>query len=880
MSNDNRIDPIILDDSTDDVDNTTYSKPSRSRTRRQEKKLKRQQKMERRSTKHKVIKRIFEVIVCLGIVGVISVVGMVAFVIFNTPPINAEDINSRLKLSSTIYDDAGQPIKNIYMGDGERELVTYDQIPKTLVDAFVSVEDKTFWTHHGFNLTRIVGAVWESVKGGGQIGGTSTITQQLARNVFLTEKMYDHDYQRKIQEAYYAIQLERQLSKEEIITAYLNTIYLGNRSYGINTAVKGYFNKPLDQLDPLECATLASLPKAPSAYEMIKIYSNGQIDQNNPEIKVLQVSDSGDVYVYNGKVEARAKLILGLMKEQGYLTDDQYNQAMESNLQEHIHPTILNNNGESSFFVDYAIDQVADDLLANVKGLKDRDEAMNMIHNGGLDIYTTLNKEMQAQVDEKYANRYNFPGTILNRQDNAGNIMVPSQEDANIAGNSVMLYKASNLFDEGGNFYLHEGEYEMQENGDMVLVAGHRLNFYDTNGVNEAGEPATDINIEFKNYYTYEDEQVYTVAGGIISIPQKYKSRTENNNVRISASLFAEHPEMIQLGGERPVIPPTSFTLRQKIVQPQSACTILENDTGFLKAMAGGRDIKGQKAFNRATDPRQPGSSIKPIAVYAPALEMGAKKEAIGAGEKSWGEFWTTLSVIDDKQITYEGKPWPKNWYSGFRGNMTFRKALQQSVNTIAVQIQLNIGNERSLNFMKGIGISSIVESGDRNDMNPGAMALGGMSNGISTLEMSAAYGAFANGGTYMRPLAYSKVVSKSGKEILVANNEGTKAMDPATAYIMNDIMKSNVEEGLGKAAAISGTPVAGKTGTTDDQCDVWFVGNTPKYSAAFWIGNDSKLKLTDGSGAAANLWNNVMSAILSIGESGGEFREAPANVV
>ncbi|HVI41939.1 MAG TPA: penicillin-binding transpeptidase domain-containing protein, partial [Anaerovoracaceae bacterium] len=294
--------------------------------------------------------------------------------------------------------------------------------------------------------------------------------------------------------------------------------------------------------------------------------------------------------------------------------------------------------------------------------------------------------------------------------------------------------------------------------------------------------------------------------------------------------------------------------------------------------------IEGRLLFNRATSPRQPGSSIKPMGVYGPAIQNGLEKANSGITNgtsegNSFGQLWTAASVIDDAPLTIQGKLWPKNWYAGYRGLHTMRQSIEQSVNVNAVKIFSDIGVQNSLNFLKKCGISTIVESGDVNDMNAAALALGGMTDGISPLEMVAGYSSFANQGNYTEPIAYTKVTNKRGEVILEKTAEETKIMDEGVAFIMQDMLRSVVTNGIGGAAAIGSQPVAGKTGTTTDNYDAWFVGFTPQYAASVWIGNDVSVELSQGSASAARLWSKIMKRVHE-GIAPGNFPSAPSDVI
>jgi penicillin-binding protein 1A len=245
----------------------------------------------------------------------------------------------------------------------------------------------------------------------------------------------------------------------------------------------------------------------------------------------------------------------------------------------------------------------------------------------------------------------------------------------------------------------------------------------------------------------------------------------------------------------------------------------------------------------------------------------------------SYGQLWTAASVIDDAPLTIQGKLWPKNWYNGYRGLQTMRQSLEQSINVNAVKIFSDIGVQNSLNFLKKCGVTSIVETGDVNNMNAAALALGGMTKGISPIEMVAGYGSFANKGVYTEPVGYTKVTNKRGEVILEKTAKQEKIMDEGVAFIVQDMLHSVVTNGIGGSAAIGTQPVAGKTGTTTDNYDAWFVGFTPQYAASLWIGNDMSVELSQGSVSAAKLWSKIMKRVHE-GIPTGSFASAPSDVI
>ncbi|MDR0853797.1 MAG: transglycosylase domain-containing protein [Clostridiales Family XIII bacterium] len=808
------------------------------------------------------------VILVLGIIAVVVAAIYAYGIIQDAPKYDTNDIEKRLKVMSTIYDDEGNVVKNIYLDDGQRTLVTYDQIPQHTVDAFVAIEDKTFWKHHGFNYVRMVGAVKDKIFGGGQIGGTSTITQQLARNLWLSDRKSERSIGRKIEEAYYAYELEKNLSKKEILTAYLNMISLGNHSYGISAAAHSYFNKNVEDLDLLESAVLASLPKYPGKYAPIETVALDTVAEGDPRILLR---GSQYCYLYNDSIEPRVKLVLKNMLEQDLITKAEYDAGVAENLREHLQPTEVQGDSNAAFFVSYAIDNVATKLMAEYPAIESKEEALQMVYSGGLEIHSTLSTRIQNIMADEYSIGDNFPAIRSIRYDSLGNII----DDAG----KVMLFDSANIFGEGGVFTFSDDEYDVLESGDIIFYRSvySRIGYYHTES--KAGE---DVNVEFKSYFSRPDGVLYMTNGGIINVPKEYKTMDEEGNMILSRAYFTDKDIAIKWTiDENNIISfgPENYTLRQSTIQPQSASVILDHHTGQIKGMMGGRNVTGEMNYNRAINPRQPGSSMKPIGTYGPAIEMGANKEPVSDGEAATaGTYWTAASIIVDEETVYQGKVWPTNWYGGYRGPTTLRKSVEQSMNVNAVRVQVSVGVRHSADFLKKLGITTLVEEGDNNDMNPAALALGGMTNGVTPLEITSAYGTFANLGVHVTPITYTSVTDKMGNVVLDGTTESSQAMNPGTAFIMNDILRTTVSQGIGGAAQVPGVPVAGKTGTTSDEFDLYFVGNTPKYSCGVWMGNDVNIPMAPTPNSAS-LFKKMMTRVCE-GDPQGDFPGAPGNVV
>lgn len=817
------------------------------------------------STWKKIVKLGLTAILTL-IMGVGVYVGVI-LVTTSTSNVNTDDIYSMLSQRSTMYDSEGNEIENLYFSEGNRTILEYDEIPEDMVNAIVSIEDKKFWKHSGFNYIRLVGAVKDSIFGGGQISGTSTVTQQLARNVYLSDIKSQRSMSRKITEAYYTIILEKNLSKKQIMEAYLNTISLGFNSYGIEAASQAYFSKDAKDLDTLECASLAALPKSPTSYALVQAIYDG----SNPSgLPVISSTDSV-TYLYNGEISKdRRDAVLKNMAEEGYISDSARDDALNDDLQNHIKVGVSDSADESSYFTDYAINQLTDDIVSEY-GIS-RADARDMIYTNGLKIYTTMDSDIQNIVEDEFAKDSNYSGIRSVRKDKNNNILTKN--------GTLMLRPYSYYINDKGEFTLSSDEYKKNADGSLTIYAKKRLDIYDTEVNGQA-----DVSIQFKGMYTQEGNVFYFIESGALSIPQGYTTRDSSGNAVISAKFFKDYPEFFVANGDNLVVSSNNYSIKQKVRQPQAATVVLENSTGEIKAMMGGRGAKGKQLYNRATSARQPGSSIKPIASYGPALQMSYeyaqdnKKMKLNNSDGSdWGDYITAGSVIDDAPVKNNGKAWPKNWYSGYKGQMTLRHAVQQSVNTCSVKTFQQIGAEYSASMLKKEGVTTVDEEGDVNDLNAAALALGGMTNGISPLEMTAAYAIFPNGGVYKTPIAYTKVLNSSDEVLFEKTAEEERVYDEGVAWIMTDILHSVVTEGLGKNARISNQPSGGKTGTTTDKYDLWFVGFTPQYTAGVWMGNDINIKLNDGGSASASFWGNMMSRICADLPTA-SFREKPSNV-
>lgn len=819
-------------------------------------------------------KQFFKFVLAVILAIILAVLAYAVVVIATAPKIDTSKIYSILTESTVIYDSNGKQVDSVYEGEN-RTNVKYSQMPKNLINAYVALEDKTFWKHHGFNFVRIMGAIKDSVFGGGQVSGTSTITQQLARNVFLKSDMTKHTLKRKIREAWYTVLLEKNLSKEQIIEAYLNTINLGYGSYGVEAASQAYFSKDVEDLTLSQCAALASLPQAPSSYALVQILDNDSVSTTDKNI--LKRTSIG-TYVINDAGKDRRETCLALMKKQGYITQAEYDKAIKVSLKKMLNPSFsTGGNSSMTYFTDYVVSQVISDLQ------KENDlsysDAYDKVYSGGLKIYSTVDSKAQKVIQKEFKNDSNFPTPTNIRYDSSGNIL-------NSLG-QIAMYDYKDYFSDG-SFTFKSGEATLNSDGSLVIKKNKRLNIYKTtvNG-------KTDYSIEFPTMYLFKNSKLYSISGGYINVPQKYKTADSDGNVIVSAKYMKSKAgkNFFNISGSTISIPRTSYTLNQKTIQPQSAMTIVENSTGEIKAMMGGRKTTGRMLYNRATNPRQPGSSIKPLAVYSAALQQSAEEAKAGKkhtftdfgidaqGTKGWGKFITAGSIVVDEKTTVNGRTWPYNSGGGYSGKQTLRSALRNSINTCAVKIWYQVGTSYSATMVKKYGITTLDTKGSVSDLNAAALALGGMTNGVTTTEMANAYTTFPNNGTKAKDtICYTKVEDNEGKTLLKKSDaKKTRVLDSGVAWIMTDLLKGVVSGGTGTGAALSSVTVGGKTGTTSDEYDIWFDGFTPSYSASLWIGNDVNIQLSSMSGYAASLWGKIMGQIPNA--SKGSYKSMPSDV-
>lgn len=687
------------------------------------------------------------------VIGICFGIGMFKGILSSAPDIDPAEVLPK-GYATIVYDAKGNEITKLVAANSNRSYEKMDMIPQDLADAFVAIEDERFYSHNGIDIKAIMRAGVEVIKSKGKLSqGGSTITQQLIKNnVFdnWTNESTIQKIKRKIQEQYLAIDLEKKMSKEDILEAYMNTINLGQNTLGVKAAAARYFNKQTYQLTLSECAVIAAITQNPSKYNPI----------SHPEENVRRRGD-----------------VLEKMLEQGFISQAEYDEAMADDVYSRI-ATVneeTENNSVYTYFVDEVTEQVTQDLM-EIKGFNET-QAYRLVYSGGLSIYTTQDPDIQAICDEVYENEENYPSNT--------------------------------------KWYLN-----------------YVLTIEKANGEKE--NHSTEM---FKAYYKQQ----------IPSFNLLYSSK-EDAYAAIEAYKAAVMEEGDKVDGERITLTP----------QPQVSITVEDQSTGYVVAMVGGRGTKeASRTLNRATNTtRQPGSTFKVLSTYAPALDSAGL---------------TLADVQNDAPYNYtNGRPVNNWWGSNYRGLLSLRYGIAQSANIVAVKTLTQISPQLGFDYLQDFGFTTLidkrVESNGTVVSDIGQpLALGGITDGVTNMELNAAYAAIANKGNYIKPKLYTKIVDHDGNVLIDNTNpESTQVIKESTAWLLTSAMVDVVTSGTGGSVNFGNMAIAGKTGTTSDYKDVWFSGFTPYYTATTWTGYDNNVSMTSSEekNLSKKMWKAVMSKI------------------
>ena len=709
----------------------------------------------RRKLNISVFKIILVLVLAIVIVGVGAGFGALKGILDDTPNINADALIPKGYKTTLVYQN-GKEITTLANSNSNREYVYYDSIPEDLVNAFVAIEDRRFWEHNGIDVQGIARAFIKGLKSGDFDEGASTLTQQLIKNnvfnVGLNESTFLDKLERKVQEQYLAVDMEKKIDKKSIVEYYLNTIYLGEGCYGVETAAKTYFGKGLSQLSVSECAVLAAIPQNPTKYDPL-----------------LSPDDN----------KTRRTQVLKYMLDLEYITQAQYDEAINDNVYKRIASVSKKEEKQqktevNSYYTDEVIKQLQNDLVA--KGYSE-DEAESLIWSGGLKVIVCQDPEIQEIAD-----------SVVN-----------------------------------DTSYWPEPVYQLN----------YALTLADK-------ETKVQTNYSVENLESwFAEQQGYDYSA-------RYYSEDE---ARAAADEFRD--AMVAETGDEVFM--ETFKL---VIQPQVSFTLMDQNTGQVKALVGGRGEKTEnRSFNRATEAtRQPGSCFKIVATYLPALDACNMSLA---------------TVYDDAPYYYENGNQVFNWYGGYWGPKTIRYAIMESMNIIAVKCITDVTPQLAYDYLLKLGFTTLVERKTDSDglilsdINQ-SLALGGLTNGITNLEITAAYATIANGGNYIKPVFYSEVYDHEGN-LLIDNREPekTRVISEQTAWLLTSAMHDVVTGGTGSGAnSYTGMYTAGKTGTTSGDFDNWFCGYNPYYTASIWLGNDENITYSPGS-IKCYMWRDIMDQVI-----------------
>ena len=672
-------------------------------------------------------------LISAAVLGASAGIGVFKGILATAPDIGNIDVTPS-GFSTFVYDIEGNQTAKLVSTDSNRIPVSMDMVPEDLAHAFVAVEDERFYDHNGIDIKGIFRAAAIGIKNKFHFSeGASTITQQLLKNNVFTDWTSEDSFadrmKRKIQEQYLALELEKVMDKDDILINYMNTINLGQNTLGVQAASLRYFNKSVSDLNLSECAVIASITQNPTKYNPI----------THPD-----------------KNAERREKVLRHMLEQGYISQEEYDEAMADDVYSRIQ-VVDSENGESTvntYFVDALTDDVLEDLIA--AGYNET-QAYTLLYSGGLKIYSTQDPAIQAICDEVFADESNFP--------------------------------------ENTKWYLNYELTVVNENGDRTNYSTEMFRSF-------WREAKTGYNL----IYSSQDEAYMDI--------ELYKEAILGKGDEVFTETISLTP------------------------QPQVSLVIEDQSTGYVVAMEGGRGAKsGSRTLNRATDTvRQPGSTFKIVSTYAPALDSAGL---------------TLATIIDDAPFNYaNGRP-VGNWYGeAYRGLSSLRDGIRDSMNIVTVKALTWITPQLGFDYLMNFGFTTLEERKEINgeifsDIQQ-SLALGGITNGVTNEELNAAYACIANGGTYIKPKLYTKVLDHDGNVILDNTTPQSKqVIKETTSFLLTDAMVDVVTSGTGGSVNFGNMPIAGKTGTTSDYNDVWFSGYTPYYTATTWTGFDNNVKLS-----------------------------------
>ncbi len=688
----------------------------------------------------KLIDRVALAFLLLCSIALGAAVGLIFVYESDLPEIHALE-TYRPNVVTEIYADDGQLIGSFALQ--RRILMTWEQTPKVLYNAVCAIEDQHFEDHWGVDFPRVAGAAYRNILKRRKAEGASTITMQLAGNLFLDRS--DRSFRRKAQEMLLGLQIERRYTKPQIFTMYANQVYLAHGNYGFAAASEFYFGKAVADLNLQQAALLAGMVNGPKYSPL-----------NNP---------SGAL--------ARRNLVIHQMMEVGKITPAEEAAAKKTPLGLHIQ---------------YPRNDLAPYFFEEIRKYLESTYGTEAVHERGLRVYTTLNIQMQKAANQSIRDGLHIYDRRHGWRDKLANVLKDN------------LGKLDTYEDEDWRHPIEKGSYTTG----LILAV---------------------------------DDKSATVRVG------QYRAILSQTDIAWTG--HKKPTEILSVGdlAQFSVQELRETTVRLQLEQqpaPQAAMIAIENATGEIKAMVGGYSFEDSK-FNRATQAyRQVGSSFKPY-VYSTAVEKGS----------------SPFDTIVDAPFTVisGGQPYsPHNYDEKFEGTITLRRALAGSRNVPAVKLAEKVGINSIVDMTKRFGITAPL---------PPYLPLALGAADLRLIEHVSAFTVFPNEGIRIDPHMIRRVTSYDGALLEEAHPEVHDVVSPEVAHTMTAMLEDVVQFGTAMKAKTIGRPAGGKTGTTQDFTDAWFIGFTPQITAGVWVGYDDKQislgKRESGAQAALPVWIEFM---------------------
>ncbi len=690
------------------------------------------------------------------LIGIVLFAAVALAVAYPNLPDISDLSDYRPKLPLRVYSSDSVLIGEF--GEERRSLTPIQDIPQVMKDAVLAVEDARFFQHGGVDYLGVLRAGLANV-GRAKSQGASTITMQVARNVYLSA---EKSYTRKIYEILLTFKLEHLLTKDQILEIYMNQIFLGNRAYGFATASETYFGKPLKDISIAEAAMLAGLPKAPSTYNPIA----------NPK-----------------RARIRQLYIIDRMEENKFITSAQASTAKQQDV------SVKTASAAGRIHGEYVAETVRQ-LVYSQYG--------EDTYTRGINVYTTLRSTDQnvaykalrkgimdyerRQIYRGPEKFIDMPTSALEVEDAVDDALSDSPDNGDVMSAVVLEANPKRIL-------------AMRGGGESVEIIGDGLKPAQSGLADKAGP-----NIKIRR-------------GALIRVAKTPKNTWE----------ITQLPEV------------------------EGAFVALDPRDGSIRALVGGFDFAKNK-FNHVTQAwRQPGSSFKPF-IYSAALERG----------------FTPATVINDAPLFFDagvtgGQPWePKNYDGTFDGPMSLRTGLKKSKNMVSIRILQSIGARYGQDWITHFGFDA--------EKHPAYLTMALGAGSVTPMQMATAYSVFANGGYRVNPYLIAKITDQRGRILLETKpavlDESSRTISPRNAFIMDSLLQEVARSGTAaKAQSMLKRPdLFGKTGTTNDSIDTWFVGFQPTLTAAVWLGYDAPKKLGDretGGGLSLPIWINFMEYAL-----------------